>query len=91
MVSSADTYVCGGVILVNALVYSLIISHVYPTGADTWRGIRKTMMLFKGNEFFTDSDGDELKHFFLIVVLPFLVLAAGTVEYRFLREWLHAP
>jgi hypothetical protein len=91
MVSSADTYACGAVVLVNAAVYSLITAYFYPTGAETWRGIGKTMMLFKGNEFSKDSDGDELKHFFLILVLPFLFFAAGTVEYRFLREWLHAP
>ena len=85
--SSADTYIFAGVLIVNALLYSLIIKYVYPTSADTRRGIARAVMLLKNDEF-SDSDGSEIKHFFLIFILPVLFFASGTAEYQFLRKWL---
>ncbi len=45
-------------------------------------------MLLKADDFDPQSEGNELKHFFLIFVLPVLFFAAGAVEYQLLRAWL---
>ena len=91
--SSPETYIFGGVLLPNVLLYSLMMRYLYPTGADTRRGIgRAIMLLMRDREGFgSDPAEGELKHFFLIFVLPILFYGAGTVEYQYLKEWLLGP
>lgn len=88
---SADSYIFAVVLLINSLLYSLIIYVFYPTGTKTAKGLARVIMFFKRDtdSFVPDSDKHELKHVFLILVLPVLVFAAGTAEYQLLQQWLH--
>jgi hypothetical protein len=86
---SRDTHIFAAVLLVNSLLYSLLVLCFYSTGAKTARGLARAILLLKADEFNPDSEGNELKHFFLIFVLPVLFIGAGTVEYHLLQEWLH--
>jgi hypothetical protein len=89
LLSSIDSYAFVAVLLVNSLVYSLIIKHVYRDGKATLRGLARAIMLLKSDEHDMNSDGSEIGHFFLIFVLPAMVFGAGVVEYRLLTTWLH--
>ena len=91
LLRSMDTYIFAGVLLFNSLLYSLIVFYFYPTGAKTAQGLARVIMLFKRDTdgFVPDSDKAELKHFFLIFVLPVLVFATATAQYQFLKKWLH--
>lgn len=89
--SSVDTYIFGGVLLVNSLLYALMIRYLYPTGADTRRAVARAIMLLKADDFDPQSEGSEIKHFFLIFVLPVLFFAAGAVEYQLFKAWLRGP
>ena len=86
---SGDTYIFAAVLLVNSLLYSLLVLRFYPTGAKTTWGLARAIMLLKADDFNPDSEGNELKHFFLIFVLPVLFIGAGTAEYQLLNDWLH--
>jgi len=91
LLSSVDTYIFGGVLLVNSLLYALMIRYLYPTGADTRSAVARAIVLLKADDFDPQSKGSEIKHFFLIFVLPVLFFGAGTVEYQLLKAWLHGP
>ena len=61
-------------------------------GSHVWRGLRHAGMAVAG----TDQDpGDvrdtvaEWKHFFVIFVLPFVLLTLGMDEYRLIKKSLH--
>ena len=89
LLRSGDTYIFAAVLLVNSFLYSLLVLRFYPTGAKTARGLARAIMLLKADDFNSDSEGNELKHFFLIFVVPVLFIGAGTAEYQFLKDWLH--
>ncbi len=86
---SGDTYIFAAVLLVNSLLYSLLVLRFYTSGDKTARGLARAIMLLKADDFNPDSEGNEIKHFFLIFVLPVLFIAAGTAEYQLLKNWLH--
>ncbi len=89
LLRSRDTYIFAAVLLVNSLLYSLFVLRFYPTGGKTARGLARAIMLLKADDFNPDSEGNELKHFVLIFVLPVLFFGAGMAEYHLLKQWFH--
>ncbi len=88
LLRSAETYILGGVLLANALLYALLMRWCYPTAIAASRGLALAIGLLKRDELDVASTGSELKHFFLVFVLPVLVFAAGIAEYHLLKEWI---
>ncbi len=88
LLRSPDTYIAFVVILVNSLIYALIIKYLYPTGRATLRGLGQAVTALKSDDICPDAEGGETGHFFMIFVLPFLVIATGFAEYHWLKAWL---
>jgi hypothetical protein len=86
---SQDTFIAAFVVVVNVWLYAALTKRLYPTGADVRRGLRDAAMLMAGTDMDPGDTRDtaaELKHFFLIIILPFVFIAGAIGEYHVIKR-----